>query len=361
MIGYIILLIHATEFPRLLSGDESNDVAVGRVIKGASGSCRKGSTKEVLYLKIIFFGTPEIAEVYLKELTNSHEVLAVITRPDRPKDRGQNMMPPPVKTLALEHGIPVFQPEKFTPEITEKLISLKPEVGVVVSYGKIIPENIFKIPKLGCFNIHFSLLPKYRGAAPMQWALINGEKETGTTTFWIEKSLDSGPIIVQKKIEIRNDDDLVSLTKKLTSLGIVTMQETFDKLSNGQVKGEPQIGDFTLAHSLKKEDGKIDWSKNAVDIFNLIRGTNPWPGAFSTLKESKKTIKILKAHVVENTEDSGIYVPGQITEIVKNCGFVVSCGQGKLMIDEVHPENKKPMSAWSFLQGCHYKVQDKIF
>lgn len=312
-------------------------------------------------MKLIFFGTPEIAEVYLKELIGSHEVLAVITRPDKPRDRGYNLAPPPVKTLAIVNDIPVFQPDKFTPEIIEKLKSFKPDVGVVVSYGKIIPESVFKIPKLGCFNIHFSLLPKYRGAAPMQWALINGEKETGTTTFWIERSLDSGPIIVQKKIGIRNDDDLVSLTKKLTSLGIVTMQETFDKLNNGQVKGEPQSGDPTFAHSLKKEDGRIDWSKNAVEISNLIRGTNPWPGAFTALRDNNIMLKIVKAYVIEKSESAETSASGQITEIVKNCGFVVSCGQGELMIETVHPQNKKPMPAWSFLQGSRYNVKDKIF
>ncbi|MCB4792755.1 MAG: methionyl-tRNA formyltransferase [Elusimicrobia bacterium] len=315
-------------------------------------------------MKILFFGTPEIAEVYLKELIQTQEVVGIITRPDRPRDRGQKLVSPPVKILAEQNNIPVFQPEKFNDDIINNLKVLNPDVGVVVSYGKLIPENIFSVPKIGCFNIHFSLLPKYRGAAPIQWALINGEKETGVTTFWIEKTLDSGPVLVQKSIEISQDDNYLSLAKTLTALGVVVLQESFDKLKKGQSRGEPQNGTPTFAPPLKKENGKIDWSKPADVIFNLIRGTTPWPGAYSEIKEGNlkgKILKIIKAHAVQGAKYETETSPGQIVEIVKNAGFIVRCGEGFLMIEEVHLENKKQSSAWSFLQGSHFNSGDKIF
>ncbi|MBN1622184.1 MAG: methionyl-tRNA formyltransferase [Endomicrobiales bacterium] len=315
-------------------------------------------------MKVLFFGTPQIAVPYLEELLNSEEVVGVVTQPDKPKDRGHQLHEPPVKECAKKRGIPVFQAEKFTEEAVDKLKTLNPEVGVVISYGRIIPEKVFKIPVFGCFNIHFSILPKYRGAGPIQWSLINGEKETGITTFWIEKTLDSGPILVQKILSIEDTDDSVTLKRKLIPLGIKAMQETLSFVKQNKCKGEPQKGEPTFAPSLKKEDGRIDWAKSASEIHNLIRGTKPWPGAYTTIKEGNqkgKLIKILKAYLISDSCKNESASIGQIADIVKNKGFVVRCGKGSLLIEEVHLENKKPMPAWAFLQGFRLKAGDIIF
>jgi methionyl-tRNA formyltransferase len=177
-------------------------------------------------VRVIFFGTPEVSVPFLKKLLESEQVAGVVTQPDRPAERGQMLRPPAAKSIALEHVIPVFQPEKYTQEAVEALKTLDAEIGIVVSYGKIIPSSVFTLFPNGCFNVHFSLLPKYRGAAPVQWALINGEKETGVTTFCIEKGLDTGPILVQKSMAIAPDDTAITLMDKLVALGITAMIDT---------------------------------------------------------------------------------------------------------------------------------------
>lgn len=316
-------------------------------------------------MRILFFGTPDIAVPYLEELIKTEEVVGVITQPDKPADRGRHMHAPPVKTLAEKNSIPVFQPVKFTPEDVEKIQLLKADVGVVVSYGKLIPENIFTAPFYGCFNIHFSLLPKYRGAGPVQWALINGEKETGVTTFWIEKTLDSGPVLVQKKTVIAPEDDAPKLFEKLIPLGLVTMKETLERLKAGDCKGVAQQGEPTLAPCLKKETGKIDWSQPAEKIMNLIRGTKPWPGAYTIIGEGdmKGTrLKILKARTLETpaAADAITVGAGQVAGLEKNHSFIVKCGIGYLAVEEVHPENRKPVPAWDFWQGSRLKIGNKF-
>jgi methionyl-tRNA formyltransferase len=213
---------------------------------------------------------------------------------------------------------------------------------------------------MSCFNIHFSLLPEYRGAAPVQWALINGEKETGVSSFWLEKTLDSGPILVQQRIQIDDSDDEVTLFQKLIPLGLRVMNETMELLKNGRVPGNKQEGKATNAPILKKEDGKINWARTAEEIRNMIRGTKLWPGAYCIGAEGKlenKRIKILKAEIYDSNAPMK---PGEISEIVKNNGFVVNCGKGALIITEVQPENKNPMAAWSFLQGGYASVGSKF-
>lgn len=311
-------------------------------------------------MKILFFGTPEIAVPYLSEVSASHTVVGVVTQPDKPAARHLSLRPPEVKAAAEKRNLEVFQPEKFDDETAAKLQKLAPDLGVVVSYGKLIPERVFNIPKMGCFNIHFSLLPKYRGAAPVQWALINGEKETGVTSFWLEKSLDSGPILFQKKIQIDDSDDEETLFKKLIPLGVSVMYETLELLKNGKVPGAKQEGKATNAPTLKKEAGKIDWKKPAEEIRNIIRGTKLWPGAYCFGAEGKlenKRLKILKAQIYASNSSKS---PGEISEIVKNKGFVVGCGTGALLIEEVQPENKNSMPAWPFLQGGYVAIGSKF-
>jgi len=301
-----------------------------------------------------------VAARFLNELIMTEQVVGVVSRPDRPRGRGLELQAPETKTLALRHNITVFQPEKFTPEAVAQIKSLKPDVGVVVSYGRLIPREVFSLPAFGCFNIHFSLLPAYRGAAPMQWVLINGETKTGVTAFWLEETLDSGPVLVQQQCDIAPGDDIFTLEEKLVTLGIGVMQRAIDCIKRGECAGKIQSGTPSFAPSLKKETGDIDWSVSAERIINLIRGTKAWPGAYSKLATGRwagKTIKIRNARIYEISK---AHQPGEIIAVVKNEGFAVACGSGALLVDEVHPESKKPMPAWPFLQGGHLSPGDKF-
>lgn len=317
-------------------------------------------------MKILFFGTPNIAVPFLKELLNTEEIVGVVTQPDKPAKRGQNILPPAVKKEALANNLKIFQPTKFDETTISELKELKPEAGVVVSYGKLIPQQVFEIPFFGCFNIHFSLLPKYRGAAPIQWSLINGETVTGVSTFWIEKTLDTGPILVQKQINIEPDDDSQKLTEKLIPVGIQAMNETIEKLKKGDCKGDKQEGAPSFAPCLTKETGKIDWNQDNNKIINLIRGTKPWPGCHTIIKSGKnsgKKLKIIKASKLKdlnlvNNEYKGSGKAGQVVGIAKGAGFIVKCNEGYLIITEVHFENKKQAAAWSFWQGRYLELGD---
>lgn len=311
-------------------------------------------------MKIIFFGTPGVAVPFLAELCSSEEVAGVVAQPDKPAERGQKLKAPAVKTLAEEKGLRVFQPQKPGDELAAGIKDLKPDVGVVVSYGRLIPESVFTAPAYGCFNVHFSLLPKYRGAAPVQRALMNGEAETGVTTFWIEKTLDSGPVLVQKKLKISPDDDAVSLRMKLGALGIEAMNETLARIKRGECAGTPQQGEPTLAPALKKEDGRIDWKRPAAELHNLVRGTKVWPGAYVIIPGGKLAghrLKILKVRVREDAPAGG---PGTVTGVEKDLGFVVKCGKGSLLVEEVHLENKNPVPAWSFWQGRQLNIGESL-
>lgn len=224
---------------------------------------------------IIFFGTPEFAVPSLKALIERDEkILLVITQPDKPKGRGKNIQPSEVKKIALEYGLSLAQPEKIRDEnFIEMLKRLNPEFAVVVAYGKILPKEILEIPKYGCINLHASLLPKYRGAAPIQWALINGEKTTGVTTMLIDEGLDTGPVLLQKEVQIEDEDNAQTLSERLSRVGAELIVETIEKMRKGEIEPKPQKGEPSYAPPLKKEDGKINWSSSARQIFNLIRGT----------------------------------------------------------------------------------------
>jgi|AGTN01.2.fsa_nt_gi methionyl-tRNA formyltransferase len=310
-------------------------------------------------VRVIFFGTAEVASPFLQDLLKHETVVAVVAQPDRPAERGQKLRKPPVKVIAEENNIPVFQPERFAPELVEQLKALSPDAGVVVSYGRLIPENVFTLPKQKSFNIHFSLLPRYRGAAPIQRALIRGEKETGVTTFWLEKTLDTGKIIVQKRLPVEANDDAITLKEKLIGLGIEAMNETLKKMEAGAAAGTPQEGEPSYAPALKKEDGAIDWTKPAGEIIDLIRGTRPWPGAYTGIKG--KRLKILKASVVsEDPCCAGVQRPGRVAALIKGKGFIVACGKECLVVEEVQPESRKAMPAWDFLQGGHLAVGEAL-
>ncbi len=303
-------------------------------------------------MNIIFMGTPDFAVPSLKTLIDSdYDVVGVVCQPDRPKGRGKKMSSPPVKVLAEEHSIPVLQPEKIrTEEFFDKLKSFKPDLICVTAYGRIIPKNILELPKYGCLNVHASLLPKYRGAAPINWAIINGEKTTGITTMLMDEGMDTGDILLKEEIEIGDDDTSIELSEKLSNIGASLLIETIKNGQNDEIKPIKQNDDeATLAPIIKKDVGKIDWSISAEDIRNLIRGTQPWPGAFTSY--NGKNLKIFKASV--NSQNGE---PGQILE-ADGEKLVVGTGNNSLEIQELQIEGGKRLKVSDFLRGNQIKSE----
>ena len=297
-------------------------------------------------MKVIFMGTPEIAVPTLKKLVeNNFEVSLVICQPDKPKGRGKKMLPPPVKVAAEELGIDVYQPLslKNNKEAVEKLKSLEPDFFVVVAYGKILPPEILEIPKKAPVNVHFSLLPKYRGAAPVNWAIINGEKETGVTTMVMAEGLDTGDMLL-KSITPIDKKSTLELSEELSETGAELLIETLNNFDN--IVPEKQNDDeSSYAPLMKKEDGLIDWAQDADIIERKIRGFNPWPSTFTILNGKK--IKIFKADVIKSNSNK---LPGSIAHLTKKSLFV-KCGKNELSILELQPEGKKKMDIISFLSG----------
>lgn len=297
-------------------------------------------------LRIIFMGTPDFAcPILAKLIERGDNILAVVTQPDRPKGRGQKLLPPPVKVLAEEHDIPVLQPPKVrAPEFITQIRELNPDLMVVVAFGQILPQSLLDIPKHGCINIHASLLPRYRGAAPINWCLVNGESETGITTMQMDAGLDTGDMLIKRVIPIGPDEDAQSLHDRLSLLGAETIDETLDRLANGTLSPEKQDDSLSCyAPILKKEDGLIDWNKNPVQIKNLVRGLTPWPGAYTTIGE--KTLKLYKVSVAD-----GNATPGEIISVGKS-GINVACGSGSIRIEELQLEGRKRLTAADFLAG----------
>ncbi|MBJ6750833.1 methionyl-tRNA formyltransferase [Geomonas anaerohicana] len=300
-------------------------------------------------LRIIFMGTPEFACPTLRTLIERGEnVVAVVTQPDRPKGRGQQTLPPPVKVVAEEHGIPVLQPVKVRlPESIEQIRALEPDLIVVIAFGQILPKALLDIPKHGCINVHASLLPRYRGAAPLNWCIINGETETGVTTMMMDVGLDTGDMLLKSATPIDPDEDTQSLHDRMSQLGAELLAQTLDRLVAGELTPEKQDDALTCyAPMMKKEDGLIDWTRSAQDIKNQVRGMTPWPGAFSFLDE-----KLLKVYKVQTAAGTGN--PGEVVTAGRD-GIEVACGEGSLLIRELQLEGKKRMAAGDFLAG--YKV-----
>jgi methionyl-tRNA formyltransferase len=313
-------------------------------------------------MKIIFMGTPEPAVSVLRALLDAdHEILRVVTQPDRPKGRGRKMAFSPVKDFALLNDLPVDQPEKISGNrnFISRIASLKPDIIVVVAYGKLLPAEILELPKHGCLNVHASLLPQYRGAAPMQWALLNGEKESGVTIMRIDASLDTGDIILQKKIGITEDDDVLSLSKKMFAAGSALLLEALERIKKGKAKYLPQENsEATYAPAVVRENGQIDWQKSAPEIHNLVRAMVPWPGAYTFYKG--KLLKIWRSERHAPDLDTGPRSAGSVVGIVKQVGFVVSSGSGNLLVREVQSEGKKRISAYDFVIGHDVKIGETL-
>jgi len=300
-------------------------------------------------MNILFMGTPEFSLPSLEALLVSPwEVVGVVTQPDRPKGRGEKIQPSPVKQRALQLQLPVLQPEKIKdPDFLQKVSKISPHVIVVVAFGKILPLNLLQIPPLGCINLHASLLPKYRGAAPIQWALIHGETETGSTIILMNEGMDEGDILSQEKMNIGKEDTYRDLSLRLANQGASLLIKTL----RAREKNEcfPQKQDHRKAvpaPSLKKQDGLIDWNKPTSHILNLIRGTDPWPGAYTFL--GPKRLRIWKARVLPKSSQKGS--PGEILKSTMD-GIEVATQQGVLVIKELQSESKKRMTVASFLAG----------
>lgn len=300
-------------------------------------------------MKIIFMGTPDFSVGTLEALISAgHEITLVVSQPDKPKGRGHELQPTPVKEVALKHNLPIYQPQKIRGELAQEMIRrTEADVIVVVAFGQIIPQSILDMKRLGCINVHASLLPKYRGAAPIQWAVIEGERESGVTIMQMDAGLDTGDMLLKGVVELDKKETGGSLFDRLSALGASLCVEALEKLDAGELTPEKQ-GESPTAYAgmLTKEMGCIDWSKPAVEIERLIRGLNPWPSAYTFLEG--KNLKIWSADVVE--EICGTAAPGSVIEVSKDA-FTVACGQGALTITELQLQGKKRMDTAAFLRG----------
>lgn len=314
-------------------------------------------------LDIVFMGTPDFAKESLEAIYNAgHNIIAVVTNPDRPKGRGMKMIASPVKEFAIEKSIPVLQPEKIR-EIKDTLEQINPDLFCVVAYGKILPQDILGIPKKGSINVHGSLLPQYRGAAPIQWAVLNGDKKTGITTMYMNAGMDTGDMILQEEVQIGEDETTGELWDRLSKIGAKLLVETVDKIEKGTAPRTPQSGEFTMAPMLNKEMARIDWiNKNSREIKNLVRGLNPIMGAYTTYNDKK--IKIWRAGSIEldefienhpefadykislNNMEGGAVIYSDIKQ-----GLYVKAKTGIVIIQEVQAENAKKMPVQDFLRG----------
>lgn len=300
-------------------------------------------------MKIIFMGTPDFAVPCLDMLVKEgHEVCLVVTQPDKPKGRGKKMLFPPVKEKAIEYGIEVFQPVKVKEEeAVEKLRSYNADIIVVVAFGQILPESILNMPKYGCVNVHGSLLPKYRGAAPIQWSVINGDTKTGVTTMYMEKGLDTGDMLLKAEFDITSEDTYGTVHDKMCVMGADVLKETLVKIENGTIVREKQDDALSnYAPMISKETGHIDWNKTSFEIINLIRGLDPVPAAWTVY--NGEVLKIWKA--VKFECDNSTAKCGEIADITKK-GFVVKTGDGFVLVTEIQARGGKRMATDAYMRG----------
>ena len=305
-------------------------------------------------MKIVFMGTPDFARDSLEAIYNAgHDILAVVTNVDKPKGRGMKMIATPVKEFAIEKNLPVFQPEKVkkNEEFINEIKSLNPDIICVVAYGKILPKEILDIPQYGCINVHASLLPKYRGASPIQWAVIDGCEYSGVTTMKMDEGLDTGDILMVEKVKLDAKETGGSLFDRLSDVGAHLLVKTLEGLEAGTITPVKQDdSESTYVKMLHKSFGKMDFNKSAAELERLIRGLNPWPSAFTYI--DGKMLKIWDADVADNISEvqTEEVKPGQGVTVGKNT-FTIACGQGYLVVNEVQLEGKKRMDSGSFLRG----------
>lgn len=310
-------------------------------------------------LDIVFFGTPEFAVPILERLLqNRCRVMAVVTQPDRPRGRGQAVHPSPVKKKAVAEGVTVWQPEKAgDPGFLEQVRASRPDLIVTAAYGQILPRELLEIPTRGCVNVHASLLPRYRGAAPIQWAIINGEKETGVTTFFMDEGMDTGDLILQRSMPITRDDSFGSLHDKLSHLGAEVLLETLRLIGKGEAPRVPQDhSKATYAPRITDQMAKISWDEEGDRLVNLFRGLDPFPGAYTFWRNRR--LKIFRGSLLSVDEVGR--PPGEILNTVKDRGFVVATGRGEVLVEELQKENSRRMGGGEFLQGHEIVPGEKL-
>jgi len=313
-------------------------------------------------MRLIFMGTPEFAVPSLERLLlDGQEIAAVFTQPDKPAGRGKEIHEPSVKTLALHRGIPVHQPAKIktNEEVRRVLETISPDACVVAAYGKILPEWMLAIPRLGCINVHASLLPKYRGAAPINWAIANGERETGITIMQMDVGMDTGPILAQRAMPICDDETAPELSARLAQLGAELLSVTLPRIEGGEIKPTPQDdSEATHAPMLRREDGLMDWRMRAGEIANRVRGFQPWPGTYTDFRGGR--LMLWRAHEVFEPVPPDDVEAGRILSIDES-GIMISCaGPSALRIEDVQVEGKRRMSARDFANGARLRPGDSL-
>ncbi len=302
-------------------------------------------------MKVLFLGTSEFALPSLKNLLgSSHEVLAVVTQPDRPKGRGQKLFPSAIKSLALAKNLPIFQPEKIRDPVSlEVLQSCRPELIVVVAYGQILSSSVFSIPPRGCVNVHASLLPQYRGAAPITWAILNGETRTGVSTMFLDAGMDTGPILLTAETPIEQEDTAGTLHDRLSRMGADLLRKTLDGLEKGQITPRSQDhSQATYAPKIDKEAGRINWDHPARELFNFLRAFDPWPGAFTFWKG--RMLKLFRPRFPEEMEKAVREAPGTITRVGAE-ELYIATSWGDLSVRELQLANRPRMGVAEFLRG----------
>ena len=300
-------------------------------------------------MRMVFMGTPDFAVNSLERLiADGHDIVGVFTQPDKPQGRKMKLTPPPVKQLALTHNIPVFQPDTFKNESQLALLQeLNPEVIVVVAYGKLLPGYVLDLPKYGCINVHGSLLPKYRGAAPVQWMVLNGETTAGVTTMYMDRGLDTGDILLVSETEVGENETAGELFDRLAAMGADLISETIKRLPEGIERKPQDDGQSTYVSVLDKKMSVVDWSKSAQEVHNLIRGLDPWPVAVTTCGEVR--LKLFQSRLTGKTTS---LPAGSVTEADPKTGLFVACGDGQvLQITEIQMVGKKRMPAGDYLRG----------
>ena len=308
-------------------------------------------------LRTVFMGTPGFAVPSLAALAEAVDVTLVLCNPDRPAGRGRSMASPPVKEEAVRRGIPVFQPEKARhPDAVARIAAEAPDLIVVAAYGHILPKSILDIPRLGCINVHASLLPKYRGAAPINWAVARGETVTGITIMRMDEGMDTGPMLHVREVPIGGEDTAETMFSKLSVLGAEALREALRRLQEGTLCETPQDAALaTYAPLLKKEHGRIEWRRPAGEIRNLVRGMTPWPSAFAL--HAGKTLKVLSSAVA--AESCPAVEPGEIVALGRD-GITVACGEAALRLQVVQPEGGKAMDAWAYAQGRRLATGERL-
>ena len=301
-------------------------------------------------LKTLLFGTPETAVPFLRLLAKRTQVLAVVSQPDRPAGRGLEVAPTPAKAAALELGLKVFQPNKPA-EIAAELKALGADLAVVVAYGRILKADALAATRLGFMNAHFSLLPKYRGAAPVQWALVRGEKKTGVSLFWLDEGMDPGPVQAMRETPVDPDEDAGALLSRLTALGVEMLDASLNELEAGKVTRAVQQGDATLAPLIKREDARIDLNRPASEIHDLVRGFRQWPRAYLE-KAGVPRLLVLKTCLAAAADPAGKGRPGAVLAVDRKRGILVECAfSSRLWVLDVQPEGKKTLNAADFANG----------